>query len=464
MRIIILALLLAASAYGQGSLTPPGAPAPTMKSLEQLSAQIAATEPRIPINNITAPPASGLGAVHYITQPGSYYLTGNLVVPADMTTGIYIGSANVTLDLGGFTISHTNVSGGFFVTGVYCQASSVANLVVRNGTLAGPSVRTDGAQFWLATFTESGSRGIYVKSNGSSVSVPGMRFENLTLRNWGFAGIDMDFYYDGRIGRAVVQNCTFIDIAALGVRGRSSVIRDSNFSQIGSHALEVSNSVIDGVVIERVGGHGISGNLNTVRAVNLRWLGLDGVSGSQHTITEVNVTGARNGVAVDDSVISDSSLSNNRAHGLTGLRNTARQVVARANAERGFNGDRSSYSGVIASLNTGEGMRGTGLMVDGATLINNSASGLFGPGSSVRGVIATANTGAGIWCDDSTISDSTAFDNAADGIRGVNSLVSGCRALGNDTNKTDGYSAFGIYWFGGRLALSLADTASPVIP
>lgn len=73
---------------GQGSLTPPGAPAPTMKTLSQV-------EPRTPI---TAAPV-------VITNPGSYYLTTNLTVTSG--DAITIGTNGVTLDLNGFTILST---------------------------------------------------------------------------------------------------------------------------------------------------------------------------------------------------------------------------------------------------------------------------------------------------------------------------------------------------------------------
>src|SRR6266851_1180042 len=76
------------STFGQGNLTPPAAPAPTMKSLAQI-------EPRTPISS----------APYSISSPGSYYLTSNLSV----TNGdaITITANQVTLDLNGFTLSST---------------------------------------------------------------------------------------------------------------------------------------------------------------------------------------------------------------------------------------------------------------------------------------------------------------------------------------------------------------------
>jgi hypothetical protein len=73
-------------AFAQGSLTPPGAPAPTMKTLAQI-------EPRTPIASLP----------FTITNAGSYYLTTNLVGTSG-TNGITIASGNVTLDLEGFAL------------------------------------------------------------------------------------------------------------------------------------------------------------------------------------------------------------------------------------------------------------------------------------------------------------------------------------------------------------------------
>src|SRR6266436_4671626 len=74
--------LLPSGLFAQGSLTPPGAPAPTMKTLQQI-------EPRTPISSV---PVS-------ILNSGSYYLTDNLEV--SYGDAIFISANNVTVDLNG---------------------------------------------------------------------------------------------------------------------------------------------------------------------------------------------------------------------------------------------------------------------------------------------------------------------------------------------------------------------------
>src|SRR4051794_22926117 len=92
----ILLYLIACHGLGQGDLNPPpGPPAPTMKSLDQI-------EPRTPIDATHTP--GDAANTFIISAPGSYYLTGNLTGVSGQT-GICIASNDVTLDLGGFVLA-----------------------------------------------------------------------------------------------------------------------------------------------------------------------------------------------------------------------------------------------------------------------------------------------------------------------------------------------------------------------
>jgi hypothetical protein len=124
--LLALAAGLAGTALAGPLQPPPGAVGPTMKTLDQV-------EPRTPISASTTPgDATFPPSVFKITQPGSYYVTGNFQVPADKV-GIMITCDNVSIDLGGFTIS----SG---LAAVYASSSGgvgvlLSDIRVRNGTV-----------------------------------------------------------------------------------------------------------------------------------------------------------------------------------------------------------------------------------------------------------------------------------------------------------------------------------------
>jgi parallel beta-helix repeat protein len=95
------------SAFSQGALTPPGAPAPTMKSLDQL-------EPRTPISSLPFD----------ITNSGVFFMTASL----SNNLGITIDASDVTLDLGDFTLT-----GGGGSTGIEIRHQN--RVAIRNGTI-----------------------------------------------------------------------------------------------------------------------------------------------------------------------------------------------------------------------------------------------------------------------------------------------------------------------------------------
>lgn len=114
----VLGVLGAASLAGNTN-PPPGSIVGTMKTLEQV-------EPRIPINAATTP--GDANSIFKITQPGSYYLTGDLTGVASKH-GIEIGAADVTIDLRGFTVR--GVAGS--LDGISWDTTPLNNIRVFNG-------------------------------------------------------------------------------------------------------------------------------------------------------------------------------------------------------------------------------------------------------------------------------------------------------------------------------------------
>ena len=101
------------STHAQGPLVPPGAPAPSMKTLQQV-------EPRTPIDALP----------HVIIASGSYYVTGN-IGPSGPGAGILVAASDVTIDLNGFVLQGDPADGahGILVT------PGLQNVTIRNGVI-----------------------------------------------------------------------------------------------------------------------------------------------------------------------------------------------------------------------------------------------------------------------------------------------------------------------------------------
>ncbi len=126
----LYSLLLAAipvislSVYGQGTLTPPGPPAPTMKSLDQVAST------GIAINATNTPGDSA--DLYVISSPGAYYLTGN-VNGVSGKNGILINATNVSLDLNGFAL----LGVGGSLAAITDGGVNHGNANIRRGSIAG---------------------------------------------------------------------------------------------------------------------------------------------------------------------------------------------------------------------------------------------------------------------------------------------------------------------------------------
>ncbi len=153
LSISALTLLFTSALLYAGPLTPPAGPiSSTPKPLTEV-------EPRIAINAANTP--GDADSLFKITQPGSYYLTGNITGVAGKH-GIEITASGVTLDLNGFDLLGVPAMGAF--DGVSVTVSSLTNIAVING-----SVRNwgdDGID--LGTLTASNCRVEDVQASGNT--------------------------------------------------------------------------------------------------------------------------------------------------------------------------------------------------------------------------------------------------------------------------------------------------------
>lgn len=117
-----LALLGTTSLTSAGPLNPPAGP------ITSTSKPIAEVEPRIAINATNTP--GNTDNIFTISQPGSYYLTGNITGVAGKR-GIGITASGVTVDLNGFDL--VGVPGS--LDGVAVTVSPTTNVTILNGSV-----------------------------------------------------------------------------------------------------------------------------------------------------------------------------------------------------------------------------------------------------------------------------------------------------------------------------------------
>jgi parallel beta-helix repeat protein len=252
----------AAAILAVGDLNPPaGAVAETGKRLTEV-------EPRIAINSTTTP--GDADSTFRISQPGSYYLTGNVVGLAGRH-GIEIAASSVTLDLGGFTVDGTaSGSGGF--DGIRTSSSGFRSISIVNGIVSS----WDGDGIDISTFPAEQSlvERIHARENiGTGIRVG---------------------------GSSIVDRCTATLNAANGLNsGASCTITNCTVSANGETGfLLASSNLVSGCTARLNGGNGFS-------------ISFDG------TIRDcVAVSNTLNGMTASYSSILDCTTNLNRLNGI----------------------------------------------------------------------------------------------------------------------------------------------------
>jgi len=263
-------LASAITAFAQGPLTPPpGVPSPVMKSLDQIEA-------RIPLVAGQAGVTVAANGSISITQPGSYYLTGNLTLTTAGVNGITISVGHVTLDLNGFTLTNVTGNGGDAVVIVG------GNVTVRNGTIRGGTTLTG------STFTPAGwDEGITTNSSFGSLAV-----EHVSVSGVRTSGILLS-YQGSRI-----ENCSVNTVGGIGLLASS--ISFSSARKTGASAISASTDPDSGSISNCFGetvspsGHGIyapDGLVINSRGVAIGGYGISAETANNCYGTSVSETG-----------------------------------------------------------------------------------------------------------------------------------------------------------------------------
>lgn len=352
--IAALALLLVSAAIA-GPLTPPVGPvAPTGKTTQEVFEKVIAVESRIAINATNTP--GDADSLFKITQPGSYYLTGNITGVVGKH-GIEITSSGVTLDLNGFDLVGVPAMGAF--DGVTTIGSTLTNIAVLNG-----SVRDWGDEgVDLLTFGAISSRVDNVRASGNAGN--GLRVgTGCTLTNCAA-------YNNAGNGINAGNGCTLKDCAAYAntLNGFFISARCTVTGCTASFNLSDGIDAGNGCTITHCTSFGNTGT------------GIDVGSGCSvsHCTTNSNIG---NGIdAVSGCTIADCTVQGNGVHGIQCINN----CVIRNNTCDGNGTGASTTNGagisVTGSDNRIEGNnctdadRGIDVIAAGNIIIRNTCSG-----------------------------------------------------------------------------------------
>lgn len=385
----------------QGSLTPPGPPAPSLRTLEQI-------EPRRPVGN----------AGETLTAPGSYYLTGDLNGNGSVP-GLTIAGPNITVDLNGFSIARTLNVG--LSPGLVIQAAG-ANARIRNGRIRN----------W-------GGDGVQVSGSGTAAT-----FEDLEIINNGGHGLRAGEeatvrrcllqYQTGdglQVGlRSRVEDCRAADNGGAGIRaGVDVVIVRSHGSRSGSTGIHldersaaldcvassnasygvfgVGNNLVRGGVFAFNAEGGIliqqAGRVESARLQGNAQLGLSaGLRSTVLDCTSDGVTGsAAPGIRLgDQSVLRRCTSTGASGPGfLVGSLGTVADCSATANGTGLEAGDSCQIVDSTFSGNAGVGLTiGSGNQVRGVHAGQNGLDGLrtIASGNRIDSCTFTRNSGYGL--------------------------------------------------------------------
>jgi parallel beta-helix repeat protein len=329
---LVASFAFASQVSSQGNLTPPGAPSPSMKSLDQLELG------RMPIDSVHTPGNSTNNFI--VNQPGSYYLTAD-VTGVSGKNGIMINSDNVTIDLRGFSLlGATGTLTGILNGGTF-RNITVQHGAVRNWDTAGINLNSGFVNSLLD---------LHVTTNGTATGGYGIAGGTDCL----IADCVSRANFDANItalGNANIIRC----LASVSSTGRGiSTLSAATVQDCTTHDNAQENIFVDG--------------------------------GSTVTNCTANSSAGRDGINAFASVVSHCIATSNNQNGINVTQGTVEGCTANSNGQSGIvlNGGSVVFS--TAQGNGADGIDVTALFsqrVSGCTALSNSQSGIHLSGSGV---------------------------------------------------------------------------------
>ena len=374
-------LVISSSVFAQGPLVPPGPPAPSMQTLDQLGAKAdqanvkldrvnakadaleARSEKRTPVDAANTPGDAENEFI--IAGPGSYYLTANLSVAKP--TGIRILAAGVTLDLNGFQVARSGSASG---AGIQVQGAACT---IRNGSITGFS--SAGSAGVSATSAAGGAL-LQVVASSCRIGLEtgdGWLVDRCNARENTETGVKVgagstvsrcNALNNGGSGIATGSGSTVLGCSAVGNRGLAGIEGGSTATvadctaRANTSALDVSAGISVGAASLVSGCNSTSNSSTHPTPVGTRGAGIlasawtkvyncntsfnkgDGIRGSQSSIILENVC-ARNGQAgiqmtdVSSRIEGNNVTSNDRGIDVLSGSNLIIRNSARGNAGAG---------------------------------------------------------------------------------------------------------------------------------
>lgn len=374
-NLFALAALTLAHAAVAGPLTPPpGPPTSTLRTLDQV-------EPRTEINTLPGI----LGTLHAIDQPGSYYLTGDIVTIPPII--IRITASNAVIDLNGFALDGNGTAPTAIRVAIPAGVVTVRNGTIRNTT--GLAIQLDnpfstrvildnvvvtdcgsgGSATRCTIINSGGGLGPAIKGESDTVvrdttidGVEGIALGNRALvervRVFGVTTAGITVGDDALVADAVVVGADLVGIEA----GDRSIVRGSRVRSITGDGIRMGDGarVLNSIVAQ-------------VTAEGFELGDAARVEGCR--ADDCAVRGFQIG---NQSIMSTSTATNNDFDGiLTGSASVVDQCIAQFNGTNGIRvGSNTIVIKSIATQNDRDGIEGsTNVLV---ALSSASANGLNG--------------------------------------------------------------------------------------